>query len=159
MLKETTREFKATEEAFQGVVDKFQTNNERNYDFLVKGGENFQHYTYLLGKRIKEEESFGKKFGETTLYNIFKGKEKKTDLESFRFIHSKLYFPRTVEAVVVDGMKEDILKGLSCYQIGVQSGHSSQEHLFTVKSVICKVTKDNEAVIGGIHDIKKFFDK
>ena len=31
--------------------------------------------------------------------------------------------------------------------------------MFTVKSVICKVTKDNEAVIGGIHDIQKFFDK
>ena len=77
-------------------------------------------------------------------------------MESFRFIHSKSYFPRTVEAVVVDGMKEDILKGLSCYQIGGQSGHSSQEHLFTVKSVICNVTKDNEAVI---HDIKNFFDK
>ena len=37
--------------------------------------------------------------------------------------------------------------------------HRSQEHLFSVKSVIAKATKDNQAVIGGIHDIQKFFDK
>ena len=44
------------------------------------------------------------KNGETTLYNIYKGKGKKEDLESMRFIHSKSYVPRTVEAVIVDGM-------------------------------------------------------
>ena len=58
-----------------------------------------------------EEESFGRKFGETTLYNIYKGKGNKEDLKSMTFIHSKGYLPRTVEAVVVDGMKEEILSG------------------------------------------------
>ena len=106
-----------------------------------------------------QEERFGKAFGDTTLYSIYKGKGRKEDLDSMRFIHSKSYLPRTVEAVVVDGMKKDILEGSSCYQIGGQPGHRSQEHLFTVKSVIAKATEDGKAVVGGVHDISKFFDK
>ena len=51
------------------------------------------------------------------------------------------------------------MAGSSCYQIGGQPGHRSQEHLFSVKSEISKVTKDNQAIIGGIHYIQKFFDK
>ena len=125
ILKETTGEFVVTKEAFERVLDKFKRNNKRNYDFLVKGGDKFQHSMYLLVKRMIEEKSFGRKFGETTLYNIYKGKGKKEDLESMRFIHSKGYLPRTVEAVVVDGMKEEILAGSSCYQIGGQPGHRS----------------------------------
>ena len=80
-------------------------------------------------------------------------------MESMRFIHSKSYLPQMVEAVVVDGMKEEILKGSSCYQIGGQPGHRSQEHLFTVKSIIAKNTEDGKVLIGGVHDISKFFDK
>ena len=106
-----------------------------------------------------EEEKFGNAFGETTLYNIYKGKGKKEDLESMRFIHSKIYLPRAIEALVVDGIKEEILSASSCYQIGGQPGHRSQEHLFTVKSVISKVTEDEQVLIGGVHDMQKFFDK
>ena len=158
-MKETSGEFLVTEEAFERVITKFKANNKRNYDFLVRGGDKFKHSIYLLVKRMIEDEEFGESFGDTTLYNIYKGKGKKEDLESMRFIHSKSYLPRTVEAVVVEGMKEDILAGSSCYQIGGQPGHRSQEHLFTVKSVIAKVIEDDKAVIGGVHDIQKFFDK
>ena len=87
------------------------------------------------------EEKFSNIFTETTLYNIYKGKGRKEDLDSMRFIHSKSYLPRTVEAVIVDAMKEDILDASSCYQIGGQPGHRSQEHLFTVKSVIAKYSE------------------
>ena len=119
LMKETTGEFNVTEEAFERVLEKFKVNNKRNYDFLVRGGDNFKHAIYFLVKRmIEEEEAFGNTFGDTTLYNIYKGKVKKEDLESMRFIHSKSYLPRTVEAVVVDGMKEEILAQSSCYQIG-----------------------------------------
>ena len=150
---------KQKKDAFERVVEKFRKNNKRNYDFLVKGGEKFKNSIFLLVKRMIEEETFSKTFGDTTLYSIYKGKGRKEDLDSMRFIHSKSYLPRTVEAVVVDSMKEDILKGSSCYQIGGQPGHQSQEHLFSVKSVIAKATADGRAVIGGVHDISKFFDK
>ena len=62
ILKETTGEFEVTKEAFQRVLSKFKTNNKRNYDFLVKGGEKFKHSIYLLVKRMIEEERFGDKF-------------------------------------------------------------------------------------------------
>ena len=158
-MKESTGKFEATKEGFERVIENFQKNNKRNYDFLVKGGGKFQHSMFLLVKRMISEERFSKSFGDTTLYNIYKGKGRKEDLESMRFIHLKSYLPRTLEAVVVDGMKEEILKGSSCYQIGGQPGHRSQEHLFTVKSIIAKNTEDGKVLIGGVHDISKFFDK
>ena len=73
ILKETTGEFVVTKEAFEGVLNKFKKNNKRNYNFLVKGGDMFQHSMYLLVKRMIEE-SFGRKFGETTLYNIYEAR-------------------------------------------------------------------------------------
>ena len=139
-MTENTGNFEVTKDAFERVVDKFKKNNKRNYDFLVKGGEKFQKSIYLLVKRMIEEEKFGRAFGDTTLYNIYKGKRRNEDLDSMRFIHSKSYLPRTVEAVVVDGMKEDILEGSSIYKIGGQPELRSQEHLFTVKSLIAKAT-------------------
>ena len=56
-------------------------------------------------------------------------------------------------------MKEYILKGSSCYQIGGQPGHRSLEHLFSVKSIIAKKTEEGKVLIGGVHDISKFFAK
>ena len=140
-MTENTGHFEATKEAFERVVEKFRNNNKRKYDFLVKGGEKSQHSIYLLVKRMIEEEKFGRSFRDRTIFNIYEGTGRKEDLDLTRFIHSKSYLPQTVEAVVVDEMKEDIQEGSSRYQIGGQPGHRSQEHLFSVKSLIQKPQK------------------
>ena len=72
-------------------------------------------------------------------------------LKNSRFIHMKEGFlPRTCEALVVEKMKEPILKSSSKYQIGGQPGHSPEEHIFTIKSVWAIVLFFNREDIGDV---------
>ena len=61
--------------------------------------------------------------------------------------------------MVVETMKEDILKGSSPYQIGGQPGHQPQEHIFSVKSIIAKIIMQGKMMMLQTYDISKFFDK
>ena len=50
---------------------------------------------------------------------IYKGKGKREDLSKNRFIHSKSWFPRLVEGLVVEGaLKKPLVEKSSIFQIG-----------------------------------------
>lgn len=76
-----------------------------------------------------------------------------------RFIHMKEYLPRLCEALVVDQMKDDILSKSSIFQIGGQQGHSPEELIFCLKSLIDQQEKQKNGLIFILMDIIKFFDK
>ena len=71
----------------------------------------------------------------TTLIQLFKGKGSKENLESYRFIHTKDWFPKTFEALVVEKMKPKLMNKMSMFQIA-KAGHRPQEHIFVAKSII-----------------------
>ena len=48
---------------------------------------------------------------------------------------------------------------MSPNQIGAVPGHRSQEHLFTVKSLIALTEKNNDALALQLFDLKKYFDR
>ena len=105
------------------------------------------------------EETFPKKFQKTTLQMCWKKKGRKEDLKSNRFLHSKEWLPRTVEALAVSKMKPAILKGTSCFQIGGRPGNRPQEHLFVVKSILLKLKMQQKMGIVNVHDIQAYFDR
>ena len=74
-------------------------------------------------------------------------------------MHLKSWLPRTCEALIVDQMKEKILENSTKFQIGGQPGHTHNEHVFTIISIIVKAEKDGEGIIFTAADIIKFFDK
>ena len=91
---------------------------------------------------------------------IFKGKGKQEVLGNNRFIHSKSWFPRLVESLVVeDGLRRPLVEGSSIYQIGGQAGHRSEELVFALKSVIALRRQQGKLTIIQTYDISKFFDK
>ena len=93
------------EEDFEGVLAKFKKNNKRTHDFLMKSSEEFKTSVFHLCQKMLKEERFPKKFQKTTLQMIWKKKGRKEDLQSNRFIHSKDWLPRTVEALAVSKLK------------------------------------------------------
>ena len=151
--------FVPNRELFDKVVKKFKRNNKRNYDFLIKTGDGFKEAVYRLSKRMLEEEVFPPSFEDTTLHQIYKGRGKKEVLSNSRYIHSKEWLPRLSEGMVVEAMKEVILKKSSPYQIGGQPGHMPQEHIFSVKSILAKYCMQGMMVMLQAYDISKFFDK
>ena len=67
--------------------------------------------------------------------------------------------PRAAEAVVVGRMKERILEASSIYQVGGQPGHSTDESIFAIKSLIARAESSGKGFIFSLVDIVGFFDK
>ena len=153
--------FEVDEKTFEEVVSKFKNSGKKNYDFLTKAGKNYQQAVYLICKRMIEEENFPATFRETVLHMIFKGgKGKREELCDNRFIHSKQWLPRLVEAMVVQGgLKAPLVDASSIYQIGGQAGHRPEEMVFAIKSLIAKYRAEKKPVILQLYDLEKFFDK
>ena len=150
--------FAVKKEDFDNTVKKFKDKKKATYDFLVKGGTKFKEGVYKLCKRMIENEEFPTSFDSTCLSQIYKGKGSKLNLSNSRFIHLKEWLPRTCDALVVGGMKKTILESSSIFQIGGQEGHRSQEHLFSLKSVMAVKAYLQEGFIIQLYDIRKFFD-
>ena len=108
-----------------------------------------------------EEEKFPMPFRETILHMIFKGgKGRREILQDNRFIHSKSWMPRLVEALVVQGgLKGPLVDASSIYQIGGQAGHRVREMVFAMKSVIAKYKAEKKPIVLQLYDLEKYFDK
>ena len=78
---------------------------------------------------------------------------------NMRFIHGKGYRPKVLEAVVVENMKEKIIKATPNTQLGGMPGHSSAEHLVTLKTWMKLKEERKENGIFTLFDLTKFFDK
>ena len=91
---------------------------------------------------------------------IWKQKGVAEVLKKNRFIHLKEhYLPRTVEALVVNKMKEDILSKSTIYQVGGQPGHSTDEHIFAIKSLMEMLVMQDRGMIFMLVDLVSFFDR
>ena len=160
-LRECDGKFKPQKEAFVELINKFKRGRKRNYDFLVRSSKRFQDAVFRFTSEMFEKEEFPDCFKETTLHMIFKGgKGKRHNLNDNRFIHSKFWFARAAEGLVVlEGLKGPLLEGSSKYQVGGQPGHRSEELVFALKSVISRYRKEGKVLIIQTYDISKFFDK
>ena len=56
-------------------------------------------------------------------------------------------------------MKSDILSKSTMFQVGGQPGHSIEEHLFTIKSMIEWLEKKGQGMIFTLVDLVAFFDR
>jgi hypothetical protein len=149
-------------ETFDLVVQKFKRSRKRSYNFLFKSGSDFKNVVFKLCQRMFQEEIFPSEFQKTRLHMIFKkGCSGGREILSYsRFIHSKHWFARTSEALIVeDGVRGPLVEGSSIYQIGGQAGHRSEELVFVVKSVIAKYKMCRKLLVLKLYDISKFFDK
>ena len=123
-LKESGGTFKINKEIFEKVLAKFKGSIKRNYDVIVRADKMFQEKVYELCQIMIQKDEIPSEFRNTTLHMIYKGKGKREDLSKNRFIHSKSWFPRLVEGLVVEGaLKKPLVEKSSIFQIGVQPNH------------------------------------
>ena len=105
--------------------------------FLVKASKSFQAVVFKFSKIMIERETFPSNFQETTLHMIFKGGNgRRKNLTDNRFVHSKPWYPRTVEGLlVVQGLKEPLVNKSSMYQIGGQPKHRAEDLIFKASAL------------------------
>ena len=68
------------------------------------------------------------------------------------------YLPRIVESLVVNQMKDNIISTSTIYQVGGQPGHSTDKHLFSIKSLMELSEVRNFGIIFTLVDLVSFFD-
>ena len=160
-MEESDGNFNISEELFEEVVAKFKRSKKRNYDFITRAGKKFQNSVFMFCSRMIKEEQFPRCFQDTILHMMFKGgKGRREVLSDNRFIHSKSWLPRTVEALVVmGGLREPLVDGSTKFQVGGQPGHRVEELIFVMKSTIAKYRSERKQVILQCFDLEKYFDK
>ena len=98
MIEDTTDEdTHVTEEEFNNIVAKFKKKNKKSYEFLTKSGKDFQSSIYKFCKRMLDEEDFPRDFSITVLYQLWKRKGSKENLNNHLYIHMKNWLPRLTE--------------------------------------------------------------
>ena len=95
----------------------------------------------------------------TIAHQLYKGKGEKSQLSNHRFIHTKDEVPKSFEHILITKAKPKIVAGCTKFQIGAIPKHQSQEHLFTLKSVMELYESLKIALILQLFDLGKFFDK
>ena len=80
-------------------------------------------------------------------------------LKRNRFLHMKEILARTVDSLVVRQMKQKLISNLSKYQVGSLPGHSIDEHLLTIKTVLARLEETGNGFLFLVMDIISFFDK
>ena len=85
---------------------------------------------------VWESESKPAQWEQTVAHQLYKGVGVKSSLSNYRFIHTKDENPKAFEHIVISEAKLKIVEGCSKFQIGAIPKHQSQEHLFTLKSVM-----------------------
>ena len=115
MEESTDSDTNVSEDQFETIVKQLKGRNKRSYDVLTKAGADFQDSVFKLCKRMIKEESFPTRFSKTTLYNLWKRKGSRNDLNNHRYIHLKDWLPRLVETITADMMKDDMFEGGTKY--------------------------------------------
>ena len=140
-------------------VKKMAEKSKEKYRFILKSGEGYKNCIYRLFSQIWKEEVKPQQWRNTVIIQLYKGKGETFDFNCQRNIHTKEDTPKLFEGILVDKSKQKLVDKCSKYQIGGIPGHRSQEHLFTVKSVISLYSLLNIPVILQLFDISKYFDK
>ena len=122
-------------EDFSDLLDKLKKKSKK-YQYLLKAGYDTQHLIFKIYSWVWKHEKRPENWEITDVIQIFKGKLDPNDLDFYRNIHMKDWFPKAFENAVVQKSKEKIINKVTKYQIGAIPGHRPAEHLFVIKSMI-----------------------
>ena len=126
---------------------------------MTNADDEYKEAIFLLCKKFIDEEEFPDRFKETVLNMIWKKKGSAATLKNNRFIHLKHHLARLCESLAFNKSKSQIFQKSSKYQIGGQSGHSPEEHVFSLKSLMALKEFEGKGVILNLVDIVSFFDR
>ena len=132
--------------------------SKEKYQFILKAGKYYHDALFALYRKVWETESKPSKWKNTTCIQLYKGKGRKDDFNSQRFIHMKEEEPKGFEYLVMNKVKPIMVKNCSKFQIGAIPGHQAAEHLFTIKNVMTLYQQAGKPLILQCFDIKKYFD-
>ena len=132
---------------------------KEKYKYLLNSGQAFKDCLFDVFETLWRKEKIPDQWRNTTIIQLFKGKGDPSDYSNQRNLHTKNFVPKIFEGMLVDKSKERIISHCSKYQIGAMPLHRSQEHLFTMKSIVLLYSDLEIPLYWQCFDITKHFDK
>ena len=158
MKEDINDESSISDEDYCVFLKQIAKKNKDKYQFILKAGKLYHDALLALYRKVWETESKPSKWKNTTCIQLYKGKGRKDDFNSQRFIHMKEEEPKGFEYLVMNKVKPIMVKNCSKFQIGAIPGHQAAEHLFTIMSVMTLYQQAGKPLILQCFDIKKYFD-
>ena len=148
-----------TREMFETTLKELKKKGSRKYQSILKAGNSLLNAIFRLFQVVWKTEDIPELWRETTVIKMFKGKGgDKRDLNYQRFIHTKKEYQKAFSHIVTKEIKPIVVDSISSFQIGAIPGHRSQEHLYTIKSAILLIEKNESAIGVQLLDLIKYFD-
>ena len=146
-------------ELFNKSMEELWKTKKTKYDFIVKGGYALKNAIFYLFRKVWETEMIPEGWNRTTLLQLPKSKGDFRNQDNTRFIHLKDQIPKMFSHIIINQVKDLIMKNMTPYQIGKKKGHKSQENIFVMISMMKLNQLPKNPLIIQLYDISKFFDK
>ena len=147
MKEEDSASNEISEEDFKEFLKQITMKKKEKNQFILKAGNSYQNVLFALYRKVWGTEEKPSSWKNTTCIQLYKGKNRKDDFNSQRFIHTKEDVPKGFEQILINKVKPKMINNCSKYQIGAIPGHQAQEHLFTIKSVMALYQKAGKPLI------------
>ena len=146
-------------EDFEKRLKLLRTKCKDKYKFILNSGDGYRESLFQLFQNIWKTEDKPQQWRNTIIVQIYKSKGNEADYNNQRNIQTKDEQHIFFEGIIVDKTRAKLTQACSKFQIGGIPGHRSQEHLFSIKSIICLYNYLNIPLISQYWDISKYFDK
>ena len=149
-------------EDYLDTLNELQARNKSVYSDIKRWGPKFRIFVYLLLKRLYENEECPEEFLKTKLQALYK-KGPRSELGNYRFLHLKTCLAKVYETLIMKKVKADIWRAYPESQIGGAPNSRTDEHLYTIMTLMrrCEVQGEGnpQGAILIYKDVKKAFDK
>ena len=114
---------KLSDKDFKDFLTQISKKNKDKYNFILKAGNSFLMALLALYQKVWISERKPASWQKTICIQLYKGKGKKDDFNSQRFIHTKDCVPKGFEQIVINKVKPTMVRNCTKFQIGAIPGH------------------------------------
>ena len=121
---------------FQKALNEISKKKKDKYKFILKSGPSYKGALFKLFRKVWETEKKPEEWKRTTILQILKGNSEPENMANMRNIHLKDPVPKLFGHIVMDQVKEELMKNMSKFQLGTKTGHRAQEHIYVLISLM-----------------------
>ena len=158
-MKKQGDKLQISKKEFDAVIKKAVKKNKQFMKTITKAGDLFKSAVWKLQREFIRQERFPASYHKTTAVALYKGKGSSSDLNSYRYIHTKVWGGRLADMLVVNSFKTDLLNSVSGRQTGGMPGRSPMENVFCIKTTVGLNMNKNKITYISFYDLSKFFDR
>ena len=158
MQEEKEKRIQFSEEEMEKVINAMSKKSKDCHRPMTKTSPEFRTAILKVLNKYSENEKIPTSFTETSLTQLKKPKGAFHDLGSYRFIHTKSWLPRTLEALVTERIKPVVYSTVSPYQLGGIKNTQPTEHLYLLKLLMMLYAEHRVPLWLSTYDMSKFFD-